>query len=87
MALRHGVAAALAASTLLATGLSAQDTTEVDLTDPLALLPDPRFPIALCAWETQIPDSLPVVTIDYEHAGFLAGLAVHCRRGATSAAQ
>ncbi|WP_112248944.1 LacI family DNA-binding transcriptional regulator [Kribbella monticola] len=44
-----------------------------DLTDPLALLPDPRFPIALCAWETQIPDSLPVVTIDYEHAGFLAG--------------
>lgn len=44
-----------------------------DLTDPLALLPDPRFPIALCAWETEIPDSLPVVTIDYEHAGFLAG--------------
>ncbi|MEV6416453.1 LacI family DNA-binding transcriptional regulator [Kribbella sp. NPDC051718] len=44
-----------------------------DLTDPLALLPDARFPIALCAWETQIPDSLPVVTIDYEHAGFLAG--------------
>lgn len=32
-----------------------------------------RFPVALCAWEVDPPDSLPVVSIDYEHAGFLAG--------------
>jgi hypothetical protein len=37
MALRHVVTAALAVSTLLATRLDAQDTTEVDLTDPLAV--------------------------------------------------
>jgi len=44
-----------------------------DLIDHLPLLQDARFPVALCAWETDIPDTLPVVTIDYEHAGFLAG--------------
>ncbi|MGH7515866.1 MAG: BamA/TamA family outer membrane protein [Gemmatimonadales bacterium] len=36
MALRHGVTAALAVCTLLAPRLRAQDTTDVDLTDPLA---------------------------------------------------
>jgi LacI family transcriptional regulator len=44
-----------------------------DLIDHLPLLRDAKFPVALCAWETDIPDTLPVVTIDYEHAGFLAG--------------
>ncbi|MCP2340427.1 LacI family transcriptional regulator [Actinomadura rupiterrae] len=43
------------------------------LDDHLPLLADARFPIALCAWETEIPSSLPVVTIDYEQAGHLAG--------------
>ena len=31
------------------------------------------FPVALCAWEVDPPDALPVVSIDYEYAGFLAG--------------
>jgi LacI family transcriptional regulator len=44
-----------------------------DLIDHLPLLKDAKFPVALCAWETELPDTLPVVTIDYEHAGFLAG--------------
>ena len=44
-----------------------------DLIDHLPLLKDAKFPVALCAWETDMPDTLPVVTIDYEHAGFLAG--------------
>ncbi len=44
-----------------------------DLVDHLPLLRDARFPVVLCAWETDMPDTLPVVTIDYEHAGFLAG--------------
>ena len=44
-----------------------------NLIDQLPLLADVSFPVALCAWETEIPDSLPVVTIDYEQAGFLAG--------------
>jgi len=44
-----------------------------DLIDHLPLLRDARFPVVLCAWETDMPDTLPVVTIDYEHAGFLAG--------------
>ena len=39
----------------------------------LPLLAKARFPVALCAWETDPPDALPVVSIDYEHAGFLAG--------------
>lgn len=44
-----------------------------DLIDHLPLLADARFPVVLCAWETDAPDTLPVVTIDYEHAGYLAG--------------
>jgi LacI family transcriptional regulator len=44
-----------------------------DLIDHLPLLRDAKFPVALCAWETDMPDTLPVVTIDFEHAGFLAG--------------
>ena len=39
----------------------------------LPMLTEARFPVALCAWEVDPPDSLPVVSIDYEHAGFLAG--------------
>ncbi|WP_033355190.1 LacI family DNA-binding transcriptional regulator [Kitasatospora aureofaciens] len=44
-----------------------------DLINHLPLLADARFPVALCAWETEAPDAFPVVTIDYEHAGYLAG--------------
>ncbi|MFY7629046.1 LacI family DNA-binding transcriptional regulator [Streptomyces sp. NY05-11A] len=31
------------------------------------------LPVALCAWENDPPSTLPVVTIDYEKAGYLAG--------------
>ncbi|MFH9354745.1 LacI family DNA-binding transcriptional regulator [Kitasatospora sp. NPDC017646] len=44
-----------------------------DLIDHLPLLAEAAFPVALCAWETDAPDRFPVVTIDYERAGFLAG--------------
>ncbi|WP_329576703.1 LacI family transcriptional regulator [Kitasatospora sp. NBC_01250] len=44
-----------------------------DLIDHLPLLADARFPVVLCAWETEAPDQFPVVTIDYERAGYLAG--------------
>ncbi|WP_034274853.1 LacI family DNA-binding transcriptional regulator [Actinospica robiniae] len=44
-----------------------------DLIDHLPLLADARFPVALCAWETDAPDTFPVVTVDYEQAGYLAG--------------
>ncbi|TWF91557.1 LacI family DNA-binding transcriptional regulator [Kitasatospora viridis] len=44
-----------------------------DLIDHLPLLAEARFPVALCAWESEVPDSFPVVTIDYEQAGYLAG--------------
>ncbi|WP_260174766.1 LacI family DNA-binding transcriptional regulator [Streptomyces sp. PanSC19] len=44
-----------------------------DLTDHLPLLADARFPVVLCAWEAALPDGFPVVTIDYEHGGLLAG--------------
>ncbi|MFI9787281.1 LacI family DNA-binding transcriptional regulator [Kitasatospora sp. NPDC051984] len=44
-----------------------------DLIDHLPLLGDARFPVVLCAWETEAPDRFPVVTIDYERAGHLAG--------------
>ncbi|MCC9306026.1 LacI family transcriptional regulator [Kitasatospora sp. RB6PN24] len=44
-----------------------------DLIDHLPLLTAASFPVALCAWETDAPDRFPVVTIDYERAGYLAG--------------
>ncbi len=44
-----------------------------DLIDHLPLLADAKFPVVLCAWETDAPDRYPVVTIDYERAGYLAG--------------
>lgn len=44
-----------------------------DLTTHLPVLADAPFPVALCAWETEAPDGYPVVTIDYERAGHLAG--------------
>ena len=31
------------------------------------------IPVALCAWEIDPPRSLPVVTVDFEEAGYLAG--------------
>ncbi|MGC0342414.1 DNA-binding LacI/PurR family transcriptional regulator [Streptomyces sp. SLBN-8D4] len=39
----------------------------------LPMLLEAAFPVALCAWEGDAPTTLPVVSIDYEHAGFLAG--------------
>lgn len=39
----------------------------------LPTLAEADFPVVLCAWEIDPPDALPVVSIDYEHAGFLAG--------------
>lgn len=46
---------------------------DAGVTARLPMLADAKFPVALCAWEVDPPDSLPVVSIDYEHAGFLAG--------------
>ncbi|MEV5969634.1 LacI family DNA-binding transcriptional regulator [Streptomyces sp. NPDC051921] len=43
------------------------------LTGHLPLLADARFPVVLCAWESELPAGFPVVTIDYEHGGHLAG--------------
>ncbi|MFJ5712822.1 LacI family DNA-binding transcriptional regulator [Streptomyces sp. NPDC093105] len=43
------------------------------LTGHLPLLADARFPVVLCAWEAALPDGFPVVTVDYEHGGHLAG--------------
>lgn len=37
------------------------------------MLTQVSFPVALFAWEGDPPAELPVVSIDYEHAGFLAG--------------
>src|SRR6202008_431304 len=39
----------------------------------LPTLAEADFPVVLCAWEIDPPDAFPVVSIDYEHAGFLAG--------------
>ncbi|MGW4851787.1 LacI family DNA-binding transcriptional regulator [Streptomyces sp. NPDC004288] len=44
-----------------------------DLLDHLPLLADARFPVALCAWETDAPPRFPMVTVDYEKGGLLAG--------------
>lgn len=44
-----------------------------DLADQLPAPGDLGFPIVLCAWETAIPDRFPVVTIDFERGGYLAG--------------
>jgi LacI family transcriptional regulator len=44
-----------------------------DLIDHLPLLANARFPVVLCAWEAEAPEEFPVVTIDYERAGYLAG--------------
>lgn len=44
-----------------------------DLTCHLPEPADVRFPVVLCAWETEVPDRFPVVTIDFEHSGYLAG--------------
>ncbi|WP_128984142.1 LacI family DNA-binding transcriptional regulator [Streptomyces roseicoloratus] len=43
------------------------------LTGHLPLLADVRFPVVLCAWEAPLPEGFPVVTVDYEHGGHLAG--------------
>ncbi|MFJ9248220.1 LacI family DNA-binding transcriptional regulator [Streptomyces sp. NPDC101776] len=39
----------------------------------LPMLVEAAFPVVLCAWEGDAPTTLPVVSIDYEHAGLLAG--------------
>ncbi|MET7757766.1 LacI family DNA-binding transcriptional regulator [Streptomyces sp. NPDC005389] len=43
------------------------------LTCHLPLLSCASFPVVLCAWETRAPVPFPVVTIDYEYGGYLAG--------------
>ncbi|MQY07874.1 LacI family DNA-binding transcriptional regulator [Actinomadura macrotermitis] len=44
-----------------------------DLPGRLPLPAGARFPVVLCAWETELPGRFPVVTIDYELGGHLAG--------------
>jgi LacI family transcriptional regulator len=44
-----------------------------DMNSQLALLDGAPFPYVLCAWETEPPPEVRVVTIDYERAGYLAG--------------
>ncbi|MFJ4740803.1 LacI family DNA-binding transcriptional regulator [Streptomyces sp. NPDC088775] len=44
-----------------------------DLLDHLPLLANARFPVVLCAWETAVPERFPVVTIDYDYSGYVAG--------------
>ena len=40
----------------------------------LPVIEQKEFPVVLCGWETEpYPDLLPVVTIDFRNAGFLAG--------------
>ncbi|MFI5673449.1 LacI family DNA-binding transcriptional regulator [Streptomyces cellulosae] len=46
---------------------------DFDLSDGVPLLDDHGLPVVLCAWEIDPPDTLPVVTVDYEQAGYLAG--------------
>ncbi|MFJ8750925.1 LacI family DNA-binding transcriptional regulator [Streptomyces sp. NPDC102441] len=46
---------------------------DFDLGEYVTPLREQGIPVALCAWEVDPPDSLPVVTIDYEKAGHLAG--------------
>lgn len=46
---------------------------DIGLAEHLDLLADIRAPIVLCAWESAPSKGLPVVTIDYEQAGYLAG--------------
>jgi DNA-binding LacI/PurR family transcriptional regulator len=41
--------------------------------EQLPTLAAASFPVVLFAWEVDPPDTLPVVSIDYEHAGYLAG--------------
>ncbi|WP_194904306.1 LacI family DNA-binding transcriptional regulator [Catenulispora rubra] len=50
--------------------LVAGDAGVIEQLPTLATAP---FPVVLFAWEVDPPDTLPVVSIDYEHAGFLAG--------------
>ncbi|MFJ8023580.1 LacI family DNA-binding transcriptional regulator [Streptomyces sp. NPDC096311] len=47
-----------------------------DLGD-VPLLERMGVPVVLCAWETTPPGGLPVVTVDYEKAGYLAGRHMH----------
>ena len=46
---------------------------DAELGSHLPLLENASFPYVLCAWETEAPEDVPVVTIDYEWAGYLAG--------------
>jgi LacI family transcriptional regulator len=46
---------------------------DFDLREHLPMLGEYGPPVVLCAWEIDPPDMLPVVTIDYEKAGYLAG--------------
>lgn len=46
---------------------------DAGVAEQLPMLEEVSFPVALFAWELDPPHTLPVVSIDYEHAGFLAG--------------
>jgi LacI family transcriptional regulator len=46
---------------------------DFDLHGRLSELREGGPPVVLCAWEVDPPDTLPVITIDYEMAGYLAG--------------
>ncbi|MFI5887933.1 LacI family DNA-binding transcriptional regulator [Streptomyces sp. NPDC051554] len=47
--------------------------TNLDLAEMPSPLGKASLPLVLCAWEIDPPATLPVVTIDYEKAGYLAG--------------
>lgn len=46
---------------------------DIGVEQQVALLTEASFPVALFAWESEPPHTLPVVSIDFENAGFLAG--------------
>lgn len=46
---------------------------DFDIGEQLSPRSELELPVVLCAWEIDPPDTLPVVTIDYEKAGYLAG--------------
>ncbi|KUO07356.1 LacI family DNA-binding transcriptional regulator [Streptomyces sp. DSM 15324] len=44
-----------------------------DLGEHVPLLERLGLPVALCMWDSEPPSALPVVTVDFEKAGYLAG--------------
>jgi LacI family transcriptional regulator len=46
---------------------------DLNVREHLPLPAEYGLPVVLCAWEVDPPDTVPVVTIDFEKAGYLAG--------------